>query len=128
MYENLDVFRTSAALAKYAGQRQAIVAQNVANADTPNYVALDLPGFETLYGPHDRAGVPRATREGHLNGTDAEVGNVAAFKATGEATPNGNQVSLETEMLRSVAAKRQHDQALAIYKSALSILRSTIRS
>ena len=68
-----------------------------------------------------------ATRAQHLHGSPAGDALAAAFKAKDEATPNGNQVSLETEMLKSVAAKRQHDRALAIYKSALGILRSTIR-
>jgi flagellar basal-body rod protein FlgB len=41
-------------------------------------------------------------------------------------SPNGNGVSLEQEMVKSVDARRQHDQALAIYKSALTIMRSTL--
>lgn len=128
MFENLDIFKMSAAMAKHAGQKQAIVAQNVANADTPGYVARDLPNFKETYRPTDGAGMQRATRAKHLNGSPAGEVLAAAFKAKGEASPNGNQVSLETEMLKSVDAKRQHDRALAIYKSALGILRSTIRS
>lgn len=128
MFENLDIFKMSAAMAKHAGQKQAIVAQNVANADTPNYIAQDLPEFRDTYRPTDGAGIQRATRPQHLHGTPTGDALAAAFKAKDEATQNGNQVSLETEMLKSVAAKRQHDQALAIYKSALGILRSAIRS
>lgn len=128
MFENLDVFKISAAMAKHAGQKQAIVAQNVANANTPNYVARDLPNFKETYRPTDGAGLQRATRAQHLHGSQTGGALMAAFKAKNEATPNGNQVSLETEMLKSVAAKSQHDRALAIYKSALGILRSTIRS
>jgi flagellar basal-body rod protein FlgB len=114
-------------MAKHAGQKQAVVAQNVANADTPGYVARDLPNFKENYRPTDGAGVQRATRAQHFNGARGGDALKAAFRAKSESTPNGNQVSLETEMLKSVAAKRQHDRALAIYKSALGILRSTIR-
>ncbi len=127
MFENLDIFKISTAMAKHAGQKQAIVAQNVANADTPDYVARDLPSFKETYRPTDGAGMQRASRTQHLHGSKAGGALAAAFKAKDDATPNGNQVSLETEMLKSVAAKRQHDRALAIYKSALNILRSTIR-
>ncbi len=132
MFENLDVFKISTAMARHAGEKQAIAAQNVANADTPGYVARDLPDFGETYRPTDGAGMQRATRSQHLNGQNLSGlpgGDAlnAAFKAKDEATPNGNQVSLETEMLKSVDAKRQHDRALAIYKSALNILRSTIR-
>jgi flagellar basal-body rod protein FlgB len=46
--------------------------------------------------------------------------------ANGAASPNGNTVSLENEMLKSLGAKRQHDRALAIYKSSMTLLRATL--
>lgn len=128
MFENLDVFQMSSALAKHAGQRQALIAQNVANADTPEYVSRDLPDFKNSYLPAQDAGVQRATRAGHLHG--AVAGQMAAepVQIRDQASPNGNEVSLESEMLKSTDAKRAHDRALAIYKSSLGILRSTIRT
>lgn len=128
MFENLDVFRMSAALAKHAGQRQALIAQNVANADTPGYTARDLPAFKAIYTPEDAAGSQRATRPRHLNGAVGGTAAITPVDVRDQASPNGNQVSLETEMLKSVSAKRAHDRALAIYKSSLGILRSTIRT
>jgi flagellar basal-body rod protein FlgB len=128
MYENLNTFRMSAAMAKHAGQMQAVVAQNVANADTPSYVARDLPSFETFYTPVETAATQRATRTKHMHGVMPGVTSAEPFEVKSQASPNGNQVSLETEMLKSVDAKRQHDRALAIYKNTLSVLRSTLRS
>jgi flagellar basal-body rod protein FlgB len=126
MFEKLDVFATASAMAKHAGQRQAIIAQNVANADTPDYVARDLPPFAEVYGGGADAPFQRASRTAHLNGLMA--GQPAPIIETpADGSPNGNQVSLEEEVLNSVSAKRQHDRAIAIYKSALSVLRSTIR-
>ena len=50
-----------------------------------------------------------------------------ARQARGAARdPNGNSVSLETEMLRAVDVQRQHSLALAIYRSGLSVLRTAI--
>ena len=46
MFQNLDVFRTAMAMARHAGQAQALSAQNIANADTPGYRARDLPDFQ----------------------------------------------------------------------------------
>lgn len=124
MFETLDVFRLSSAMAKHAGQKQALAAQNVANADTPGYRARDIPDFRTLYLPTADAGAQRATRARHLNGVPGASGMVAPVEIKQGATPNGNQVSLEAEMLKSVDAKRQHDRALAIYKHAMTVLRS----
>lgn len=125
MFENLDVFRMSAAMAQHAGQRQAVVAQNVANADTPGFVARDLPAFKDIYAPSGGMEVQRATREGHMHGK--APGQTAEIIRSGvDGSPNGNQVSLEVEMLHSVEAKRHHSRAIAIYKSSLSVLRSTL--
>ena len=126
MFEQLEVFSMSSAMAVHAGQRQAVISQNVANADTPNYVAKDIPDFRATYRTDPMSLSQRATRVGHLHGSMAGSREVEAFEAGEEAAPNGNAVSLELEMLKSVEAKRQHDRALAIYKSALSVLRTAV--
>ena len=127
MFQNLAVFETAHAMAVHAGNKQAVVAQNVANADTPGYIARDLPSFQEMYAPRVAGGhMPLATRSGHLHGTaDGAVSNLLR-KDRSFASPDGNTVSLENEMLRGTDAKRQHDRALAIYKSALNILRSSL--
>lgn len=128
MFENLDIFRMSASMARYAGQKQAVVAQNIANADTPGYVARDLPDFKSTYVAPNGLTQARATRARHLNSGDQAMGRTAVIETKTPSSPNGNQVSLETELFKSVSAKRQHDRALAIYKSALGILRTSMRS
>ena len=127
MFQNLDLFSISAAMARHAGQKQAVVAQNIANADTPGYSAWDLPDFADFHQKPNSLGLQRATRAGHLNGMAKDAAVAPMIEVRDVAAPNGNSVSLETEMLKGVEAKRQHDRALAIYKSALGILRSTIR-
>jgi flagellar basal-body rod protein FlgB len=128
MFENLEVFRISSAMAKYAGQKQAVVAQNVANADTPGYAARDLQPFQSFFESPAGTGQPRATRARHLNSAAQTQGMAPLIEPETAASPNGNGVSLETEILKSVSAKRQHDRALAIYKSALGILRTSMRT
>jgi len=126
MFDNLDVFKMSAAMAQHAGRRQAVVAQNVANADTPGFVARDLPAFKDVYAADSGMGLQRATRAGHMNG-QSQNQTATIVRAGADGAPNGNQVSLETEMLHSVEAKRHHGRAISIYKSSLGILRSTLR-
>jgi len=45
MHEKLTVFQIAGRMAAHAGRRQTVLAQNVANADTPGYRAMDLPDF-----------------------------------------------------------------------------------
>lgn len=124
MFKNLEVFRIANAMATHAGTRQALLSQNIANADTPGYKARDIAPFSQMVNGGGDAGQLQATRTTHLNaGMSAMVPRPG--EGAGEASPNGNNVSLEEEMMKAVDVKRQHDKALAIYKSSLGILRAS---
>jgi len=128
MFEKLDVFRLAGAMARHAGAGQAVVAQNIANADTPGYTAREVTPFADMVradglGPGQNL---RATRQGHLDFADNAPAAVIVDRRDAVSDPNGNNVSLETEMLSAVAVKRQHDRAIAIYKSSMNILRSSV--
>lgn len=126
MFEKLEIFRMAHAMSVHAGARQAVVAQNMANADTPGYAARDVRPFKDIIESGDAGFVPRATRPGHLNATSLPFEIGVAERRGAEADPNGNSVSVETEMMAAVDVKRQHDRALAIYKSSLTMLRSAV--
>jgi flagellar basal-body rod protein FlgB len=125
MFKSLDVFKAAHAMGKHAAVRQSVVAQNMANADTPGYKARDIKPFRELYQNDSGAGTMRATRSGH-HGSSLEASGVAPGLTTAEVSPNGNSVSVEEEMLKAVEVKRQHDRSVAIYKSAMTVLRATI--
>jgi len=122
MFTSLDVFKTAYAMAVHAGQRQALVAQNVAHADTPGYRALELPSFAQSY---DTPHAARATRDGHLFGAGSGIAP-RPIRMDGAETLNKNTVTIEGQMLQAVDVKRQHDRALAIYTSALTVLRASL--
>jgi flagellar basal-body rod protein FlgB len=125
MFSDLNVFKTAYAMATHAGQRQAVIARNMANADTPGYQPRDLEAFQTAFEKTGRQSEMTATRAGHLNGAMAPA-PWAEYEAAPSGDPNGNGVSVEEEMLKAVEVKRQHDRALAIYKSSIGILRTSL--
>ncbi len=123
MFEKLEIVRMAQAMASHAGARQGAIATNIANADTPGYKAQDLPDFAQSYGTWGT--MLRATRPGHLaagHGSPVTVARVSS----GAASPDGNTVSLETEMVKAVEVRQQHDMALAIYRSTSDILRNSL--
>lgn len=124
MFDRIDTLRMASSLTAHAAERQKLVARNVANADTPGFRALDLAGFAQTYRGQP-ASAMRASRPGHLTGAGWD-GVVRSVDAGGEPAPNGNTVSLEEEMFRSAAAKRQFDLSLAVTKSALSLVRTSL--
>ncbi|MEM6481207.1 MAG: FlgB family protein [Pseudomonadota bacterium] len=127
MFENLDVFRMAHSMAKHAGARHTVIAQNMANADTPDYAAHDIEPFAEIYkGNTDQVHL-KATRGSHMHGVHENQPFSKIDRKDAVSDPNGNSVSLETEMMHAVQTKRQHDRAMMIYKSALTILRAAVR-
>ena len=126
MFDNLEVLRLSQAMARHAGARQSVAAGNMAHADTPGYKARDLMSFPEMIRQETAQYGLRATRDSHLNGSRSGQMPEPAEDTGAISDPNGNSVSLETEMMRSVEIKRQHDRALAIYRSSLTILRASL--
>ncbi|APO88160.1 MULTISPECIES: FlgB family protein [Rhodobacterales] len=123
MYENMKIFSMAGQVAAHAGARQAVTAQNIANADTPGYKAQSIAPFAKAY---EEAGTPvRTTRAGHLStgGLDAAF---AISDRTTEQSPNGNSVSLEEEMVAAVDASREHNRALAVYRHGMTVLRTAL--
>ncbi len=124
MFEKLELTRMAQSLAANAGARLGVIAQNVANADTPGYKARDLPDFAETYSSGDHTPM-RATRAGH-NGAPDQTRAAEPIFAGGSAAPNGNTVSLEMEMVKSVEARQSHEMALAIYRSTSDVIRASL--
>lgn len=124
MFEKIEMMRMARAMGQHAAQRQTIVARNIANSDTPNYKAQDLRPFEDGY-QQIQTGALRVTHARHIDRPDWSPA-IRAIASEGEASPNGNSVSLEEEMLKAAELKRQHDLSLGIYQSALDLMRSSL--
>lgn len=123
MFEKLEITRMAQALSAHAGARLGLVAQNVANADTPGYKARDLPDFAEVW----RGGADlRTTRAGHLGAASgADEPTIERTKAT-DASPDGNTVSLETEMVTAADVRQLNEMALAVYRTTSSVLRASL--
>lgn len=124
MFDNLEIFRSAGSMARLAATRQSVVAQNIANADTPGYKARDVAAFTPNV--DDGASKMRATRSHHLEaGSQTTAASIILGDQSG-LSPNGNSVSLEMETFKSIEAERQHSRAMTIYKSSLDILRASL--
>ncbi|RYG91475.1 FlgB family protein [Loktanella sp. IMCC34160] len=125
MYSSLNLFRVAGSMAQHASQRQALTAQNIANADTPGYRARSIAPFSETFRDDPTPVALRQTRAGHLAGGQLSAQARVEFADT-EASPNGNTVSLEEEMVNAVNIQREHGRALAIYQHGMKVLRTTL--
>ena len=125
MLETPAVMRVAQDLARYSGTRQAQIAKNIANADTPGYRARDLESFaETYQQSQSRVDVAK-TRAGHMTAMHTPP-RWRQVDLGGQPSPNGNSVSLEDEMVRATRAQSDHTLALTVYSSSLDILRTAL--
>jgi flagellar basal-body rod protein FlgB len=110
-------------------ERQKVLAENVANSDTPNYRARDLvaPKFPD---PSQIATRPvqqvalAMTEQGHIGGTTMSGSSFATqSKNNFEVAPTGNSVSLEDEMMKVSANQMDFQAASALYSRSLNLLK-----
>ena len=124
MFDRLEIFALANARAQHSAARQAVVAQNIANADTPGYRAQSAVPFSKMIEQTSSTHM-HATRPGHL--TQSPTAATARLVDSGtEPAPNGNTVSLEDELLNSTQIGSEHKQALAIYRHTMTVLRTAI--
>jgi len=119
MLENLTLLDLASEAARHATARHRVIAENVANADTPGYRARDIKDFSSIVKETFTA---RATRPGHAGFGD-RARTPRTFELALSPSPNGNTVNIEDQAIRAVQAQGQHALALAVYAKAIDILR-----
>jgi flagellar basal-body rod protein FlgB len=101
----------------WAAKRARVLAQNIANADTPGYKARDLDKF--TFKDALQAAVPvtvARTNPQHLNGTIPQQSRFAVrvSRKTSEQSPDGNNVVLEEQMQKISDAKGAYSTAVTL--------------
>jgi flagellar basal-body rod protein FlgB len=103
-------------------QRQPLLAQNIANADTPHFQPKDLGTFASLLS--QMAPVMTQTSPRHLAGTrDPSRPNVTRAR---EISPDGNSVSIETEMTKLTATDGMHQTVTQLYSTYMGMFRTAL--
>ena len=126
MYDRLEIFQMAYGLASHASARQEKIAGNVANADTPGFRAQDIKPFAETYQADADMTQLRQTRVGHTFPGEATSQMFKTIDRPGPSAPNGNTVSLETEIMKATEVRQAHEMALSVYQTSLGILRTSI--
>ncbi|MEW6019658.1 MAG: flagellar basal body rod protein FlgB [Pseudomonadota bacterium] len=119
----------------HLSERQRLIAQNVANSETPGYQPNDLKAYSFAAQVKGvqmaQAGNPVRTQAAHLNGTVSAGRATAALKPVrtkdSETTLDGNSVVLEEQMLKMSESRMAYDAAVGFYQKSLNMLRTAAR-
>lgn len=117
----------------HLSERQRLIAQNVANSDTPGYRPQDLKpfGFQAHLAAAAPGGAdqPARTNKAHLTGTVRRTGPHRAVEGKdSEITLDGNAVSLEEQMLKMAESRMSYDAAIGFYQKSMGLLRMAART
>ena len=107
-------------------ERQRVLAENVANADTPNYRAKDLAPPDFSHEMQLALALDR-TDPAHIT---AQAGGGSAFAADSggryEIRPRGNSVTHEDEMMKTASNQMDYDAVTSLYTRSLALIKIAI--
>ena len=126
---DLPIFSMLRTRMNWHQERQRLLAENVANADTPGYRPRDLTPLDFGRQVQQASGQLQLalTAPGHLNGAGAP-GSSFAMERSGkyDVKPMGNAVNLEDEMMKVSANQMDHAAATSLYSKSLHLLKTAI--
>ncbi len=115
---------------EWLSRRTELLAQNVANANTPEYRAQDLKetDFAQALAAKSSAAVPRATHVNHLTGPAGVDGGFRVEEVADKSATNlnGNTVALEDQLVRLGANQSDYQLSLNLYRKHMDMLRTAI--
>ena len=121
----------------YLSDRQRVIAENVANANTPGYQARDLKAFnfqahvQAASGASSVAATPAGTmavtQPGHMQPKGGVSGAKAMKAPDSEMTLDSNGVVLEDEMVKLTQARMDYDAAIGFYQQSMGMLKMAVR-
>lgn len=121
----------------YLQTRQRVVAQNISNADTPGYQAMDVksPDFKKemsrYFNPNQLAGAKlglETTAEGHMNQRMSAGRPTEGDKNRQpyEIAPAKNAVSLEEQMMNASQTAIDYQLVTNLYNKQVGMLRTAM--
>ncbi len=117
----LPLFDALKARMSWHHARQKVLAENVANADTPGFKPLDVKAPVAA-----RGGLVLARTDGGHIPIGGFDGNDPSRARRFETTPSGNGVNLEDEMLKVAQNNQDYQLAATLYQKSMGLMKIAI--
>ena len=103
--ENLNIFQLASQRLQWLSDRQRVVSENIANANTAEYQTQDVQSFESYLA---EANAQKGAASARVEETESMWGS----------DPNGNTVVLEEQMMLASETSGQYRVAATLYRKA----------
>lgn len=132
-FMGLPVFTALKNKMQWHQARQGVLSQNIANASTPGYMAMDIKapdgaGLKSVKMTAPSAFAALVTDPKHIPAAVAPASTMggAERSAAFEITPDGNSVVLEEQMMKIAGNQMDYQAATSLYTSNLGLLRTAM--
>lgn len=129
--QNLGLFQALNAKMTYLDQRQKVLAQNIANVNTPGYKPKDLTkvDFGTVLKDVSDSTVlrPETTNKMHMpSASSIDDAKSRKIKKTYDVAPTGNAVILEEQMVLSAKTTTDYNLMTTLYQKNIGMIRTAL--
>jgi flagellar basal-body rod protein FlgB len=111
-------------------QRQAVIASNIANADTPNYKARDMDFSNALRGAmQGRGGQPLAlttTASSHIAMSGMATVPTLQYRPEMQSSVDGNTVDMDSERSAMAENSLQYEASISFINGLLKSMQTAI--
>jgi len=125
---DLPLFNMLRTKMQWHQERQRMLSENVANADSPNFKPRDLmpPQFDRMHSIATSVGLAR-TEGRHIAVSAAAPGGFQNSGSGGfESRISGSLVNLEDEMIKVAANQMDYQAATTLYTRSLGLLKTAL--
>jgi len=128
---DMPVFTALTDKMRWHQSRQGLLAENIANAETPGYRGRDLKQFDFADQASANTSVASvttsATQPMHFAVSGRPTGPAAGQRmANFEITPEGNGITLEDEMMKVTANMMDYQAATTLYQKSIKIIKTAL--
>lgn len=111
----------------YRGERSAVIANNIANADTPNFKARDLTFMDALRSQTMTQQNLFTTDAQHIASEDAPLSGSLLYEIPTQPNIDGNTVETHIEQAKFAENALQYQASLTFLNGKMKSLMSAIR-
>jgi flagellar basal-body rod protein FlgB len=125
---SIPLFKAIERRMSWLNERQSVLAENVANADTPDFTPHDLKplGFKALVDGSGGKLAMTVTDADQISGIPADGTFSKVADPAPEKTLSGNSVDLEGEMIKVSDTANDYQLVTEIYRQQISMLKTAI--
>lgn len=128
--EPIGIIALASKQAEWLTVRQSVVADNVANVNTPNFRTKDVNSFDDVLASQSSNGSAMSlvtTNARHMNINDSSHDGIAVSEQSGLAvSSSGNSVQIAHEMMKASQIRQEYDLNTGLVKALNSMMMTTI--